>query len=121
MSDNPCSYPWLRADDEFGGELEFDCAICGEPAAWVQWECIRNIGASPMVGICAQHAAMESRDMAQDLYTLLDHHDDSPLATLGMFLALLYVGDLEWPPKEVDQSAAVQYVADRKAASNVGG
>lgn len=120
MIEYPYSYPWFRADDHFCRGLKLVCEICGEPAAWIQWECISDVQAGPVIGICARHAAKESRDLARDLCALF-HHDDPRSGSLGMFLALLYVGDVEWPPKELDQSAAVQYDADRKAASSVGG
>jgi len=120
MSEYPYFYPWFRADDYFCKGLKLDCEICVEPAVWIQWECVSNVAGGPMIGICAQHAAKESRELARDLYALFQH-DDPRSGSLGMFLALLYVGDVEWPPEEVYHSAAVQYVADRKAASNVGG
>ena len=117
----PYSFPWFRADDPFFGKgLSFVCGICGEPAEWIQWECVSNVQAGPVMGICTQHAAKERRDLARDLYELF-HQEDPRSGSLGEFLALLYVGDVEWPPKELDQSAAVQYDADRKAASSVGG
>lgn len=99
-------FPWFRADDDFCEGLELDCEICGEPAAWIQWEAVRNTAASPIIGICEQHAAKDSLSIARDLYNLFD--DSHPRTrSLAMVLAQLFAGEIIWPPRKIEQGTAI--------------